>query len=76
MNTFFIIIAVALIIATAVALVRGIIAFLRTTEEELRNSGDGPSPNQLMQNKMMKNRIIFQGLAVLVLAVIVLMAKN
>lgn len=76
MNIILIIIAIGLIIATAVALVRGIIAFLRTTEEELRSTSDGPSPNQLMQNKMMKNRIIFQGLAVLVLAVIVLMAKN
>lgn len=76
MNIFLIILAIGLILATAVALVRGIIAFLRTTEEELRSGGVGPSPNQLMQNKMMKNRIIFQGLAVLVLAVIVLMARN
>jgi uncharacterized membrane protein YjgN (DUF898 family) len=76
MQTFLIIIAIALIIATAVALVRGIIAFLRTTEAELRDTSSGPSPNQLMQNKMMKNRIIFQGLAVLVLALIVMMSKS
>jgi CHASE3 domain sensor protein len=76
MQTFLIIIAVVLMGATLFALVRGIIAFLQTTEAELKSTEDGPSPNQLKQNKAMMNRVVFQGLAILVLAVIMLMARS
>ncbi len=76
MNTVLIIIAVLLMIATLVALVRGIIAFLQTTEADLKSTEVGPSPNQLKQNKAMMNRVIFQGLAILVLAIIMLMARS
>jgi hypothetical protein len=76
MNTILIILAIGLMIAAVVALVRGIIAFLRTTEEDLKRTDDGPSPNQIKQNKMMAQRIMFQGAAVLVLALLLLMARG
>ncbi len=76
MNIFLTIIAVLLMLGAVAALVRGIIAFLKTTEADLNHVGDGPSPNQLKQNKMMMNRIIFQGLAVLVLAVLIMSSRG
>ncbi len=64
---------VVLVIMTVVSLVRGIIAFLHSTEMDLnRDPAAGASANQLLQNKMMFNRIKFQGMAIL--AVIILMA--
>ncbi|MDT0509256.1 HIG1 domain-containing protein [Novosphingobium sp. MMS21-SN21R] len=64
---------VVLVIMTVVSLVRGIIAFLQSTEMDLnRDPAAGASANQLLQNKMMFNRIKFQGMAIL--AVVILMA--
>jgi Hypoxia induced protein conserved region len=76
MQTFLIIVAIGFMLATAVALVRGIIAFLQTTEAELNSPDTGPTVNQLKQNKMMMNRIIFQGLAIVVLIIVMMMARG
>lgn len=72
MTTFLVILIIFAAIATVVALVRGIIAFLRTTEQDLK-SGEGPSASGLKQNKMMMARIGFQALAVLIVAFLLLM---
>lgn len=72
MTTFLVILIIFAAIATVVALVRGIITFLRTTEEDLK-SGQGPSASSLKQNKMMMARIGFQALAVLIVAFLLLM---
>ena len=58
-----------------VSLVRGIIAFLQSTKDDLNTPGTGATPMQLKQNKMMFNRIMFQGLAVLVVAALLLFAR-
>lgn len=56
-------------VMTVVSLVRGIIAFLHSTREDLnRDPAAGATANQLLQNKMMFNRIKFQGLAVVTVA--------
>ncbi len=58
-----------------VSLVRGVIAFLQSTREDLEaGGGNGPSPMQLKQNEMMFNRIKYQALAVIV--VVVLLAAS
>lgn len=59
-----------------VSLVRGVVAFLRASREEIDRGGDdaGPSPNQLRQNQMMFARVKYQGLAVVV--VIILLAAS
>ena len=75
MTIFFTIILILAMIATVVALVRGIIAFLRTTEEDLNSVGDGPSPNQIKQQQAMRNRVLFQGLAVVIVALLLAMAR-
>ncbi len=54
MNTFLVILLVAAMIATLVALIRGIIAFMRVTEAELK--GEGPSTSAVKSNKMMQAR--------------------
>lgn len=71
MQVFLILLLVAAMIATLVALVRGIVTFLKTTEEELKG-GTGPSASALKSNKMMQQRILFQALAVLIAVVLLL----
>ncbi len=73
MNTFIILLIIASAIATVVMLVRGIITFLRTTEEELKSGNAGPSASSLKQNKAMFARIGFQAVAVLLVALLMLM---
>ncbi len=76
MQTFLIIALVILCILVVVSLLRGIVAFLKTTKIDLEN---GTSENliemQTMQNKMMFNRIKYQALAVLVVAIILAVAR-
>lgn len=74
-NTFLILLLVAAMIATVVALVRGVVAFLKTTEADLKNDGTGPSASSVKQNKAMMQRVIFQALAILIV-VIILMASR
>jgi hypothetical protein len=59
-----------------VSLVRGIITFLQASREAIDRgeTEDGPSPNQLRQNQLMFARVKYQGLAVLV--VIILLAAS
>lgn len=75
MNTFLAILLILAMIATVVALVRGIIAFLKTTEAQLKGEVDGQQALE-KQNKMMMNRVIFQGIAVLIIAVLLLMGRG
>lgn len=73
MNTILVILIVLAAIATVVALVRGIISFLKTTEEDLKSGGTGPSAARLKQNKMMMARITFQAVAILLVAILLLL---
>lgn len=73
MNTFLVLLLIAAMIATVVALIRGIVAFLRTTEAELKGEG-GPSASSIKSNKMMQFRIFFQALAVLIVVIIMFAA--
>jgi len=71
MNTFLALVVAGLMIMVVISLVRGIAAFLQSTRVDLeREEGSGPSEMQLRQNKMMFNRILFQGAAVLVVAIL------
>ncbi len=64
-----------LMIMVVVSLVRGIAAFLHSTREDLeRPESSGPSEMQLKQNKMMMQRILFQGAAIAVVALVLLTA--
>lgn len=76
MNTFLVIVLVILMIMVVVSLVRGIVAFLKSTKIDLESGEQRDATEmQLMQNKMMFARIKYQALAVVVLAVIMAIAS-
>ncbi len=56
-------------LATLGALVYGVVNFLKNAGEEVR-TGQGPSAASLKSNKAMQYRIIFQGVAILIVAAI------
>jgi hypothetical protein len=70
MQTFLAILLILAMLATLFALVRGIVAFLRTSHEDL--AAGGLSQSSLKQNKAMRMRIIFQALAILIVILILL----
>lgn len=77
MSTILIPIIILLMIMVVVSLVRGIVAFMQSTKEDLNRdpNATGPSANQLLQNKMMFNRIKYQAAAVVVCAILLAMAR-
>jgi hypothetical protein len=77
MNYILVPLAIVLMVMVVVSLVRGIAAFLNSTKEDLNRDPNavGASPNQLMQNKMMFNRIKYQAAAILVCALLLAMAR-
>ena len=74
MNYILIPLLVVLMVMAAVSLVRGIAAFLQGAKLDLESS-EGAKAMQLKQNKMMFARIKYQGLAVLVVALMLAMAR-
>ena len=74
MNTIFMLLIIAAMIATVVALVRGIIAFLRTSEADLKAGGVNQSG--LRQNRMMRMRIAFQAIAVILVILLLMMGRG
>lgn len=71
MNTFLTIVLVALMVLVLVSLVRGIVAFMKSTKIDLETGqGETATEMQLLQNKMMFARIKYQALAIIVVAVI------
>jgi len=76
MNIFLSLLLIGLMIGAVVWLVRGVIAFLRTSEAELKSGLSGPSASGLKQNKAMMMRIMFQGAAILVIVLILLARRG
>lgn len=76
MNSILIPIIVVLVILVIVSLIRGIVAFMKSTKMDLeRDEGTGASEMQLLQNKMMFNRIKYQAAAVLVVAILLAVSR-
>ena len=68
---------VVLMAMVVYSLVRGIMAFLKSTRTDLeRGDAPGASEMQLLQNRMMFNRIKYQAAAVLVVALLLAVAKS
>ncbi|MDB5702714.1 MAG: twin transrane helix small protein [Sphingomonadales bacterium] len=76
MNTFLVILIALAMAGALVALIRGIIVFLRTTEADLRAGPDGPSVSSQQQNKMMSARVGFQAVAVLLVVLLLLLSRH
>ena len=66
----------ALMGLTAYSLIRGIGAFLKSTRDDLEGDGRGASEMQMLQNKMMFNRIKYQGLAIGAVVILLLFTKG
>ena len=64
------------VIGAVVMLVRGIIAFLKTTEADLKGEGAGPSASGLQQNKMRQGRVAFQAAAIMSVIIMLAMARG
>ena len=72
MMLFLVLLLIAAMIATLVALVRGIVSFLMATKADLE--GTGPSAASLRSNKMMQARIFFQALAIVVIVLLLMLS--
>lgn len=72
-NIFLVIIIALAALGAVVSLVRGVVTFLKTTEEDLRNTAAGPSQSSLKQNRMMMMRVTFQAVAILFVALLLLL---
>ncbi|WP_088311176.1 twin transmembrane helix small protein [Novosphingobium sp. B 225] len=71
MSTILIPVLIIAMIMVVVSLGRGIAAFMQSTREDLeRPDSVGPSEMQLKQNKMMMQRILWQGGAVMLVALL------
>ena len=75
MNTVLVFVIIGLAIMVVVSLVRGIVAFLRTSKDDLATPGGGATPMQLQQNKMMFARIKYQALAIVVVMILLAIAQ-
>ena len=76
MQTFLVILIVILCVLVVVSLVRGIVAFLKSTKVDLETGqGENVSEMQVLQNKMMFNRIKYQALAIVVVAILLAISQ-
>jgi hypothetical protein len=75
MTTFLVIVLVVLMALVVYSLVRGIIAFLQSHRADIDAGSERQRDMQLLQNKMMFNRIKYQALAIVVVAIIMMMAR-
>lgn len=75
MTTFLAIVLAVLMALVVYSLVRGIVAFLQSHKADIDAGGERQRDMQLLQNKMMFNRIKYQALAIVVVAIIMMMAR-
>jgi hypothetical protein len=75
MQTFLVIVLVVLMALVVYSLVRGIVAFLRSHRADIDAGSTRQHDMQLLQNKMMFNRIKYQALAIVVVALIMMMTR-
>lgn len=77
MNYILIPVLVILCVLVVVSLIRGVVAFLKTTKIDLETGeGETATDMQLAQNKAMFARIKYQALAIVVVAIIFVLAQN
>ncbi len=70
MNVFLIMLIVGFAIAAAIALIRGLRAFLRDSELIRQNENVPREAFGVQQNRMMTQRVLFQGIAILMVALL------
>ena len=73
MTTVLVILLVLAMIFVVVSLVRGIVAFLQSYRDDIESGGQHQKEMQLKQNRMMMNRIKFQALAIVIVAILLML---
>jgi hypothetical protein len=73
MKTVLVILLIAAMVLVVVSLVRGVISFLQSYRADIDSGGEHQKEMQLKQNQMMMNRIKYQALAIVVVAVLLMM---
>jgi flagellar basal body-associated protein FliL len=73
MNTILVLLLVAAMIFVVVSLVRGVVAFLQSHRADIDAGGERQKEMQLLQNRMMMNRIKFQALAIVIVAILLML---
>jgi hypothetical protein len=75
MNTILVILLVGAMIFVVVSLVRGVVAFLQSYRAEIDGDAgvERQKEMQLKQNRMMMNRIKFQALAIVIVAILLML---
>jgi hypothetical protein len=72
MNTILVILLILAMVFVVVSLVRGIVAFLQSHKADIEAGGARQKEMQLKQNRMMMNRILFQGAAIAIVALLLI----
>ncbi len=76
MQTILVIAIIILALLVVVSLIRGIVAFLRSTKIDLETGeAENVTEMQLMQNKMMFNRIKYQAIAIVAVALLLAISQ-
>jgi len=70
MNTVLVILLVVAMIFVVVSLVRGIVAFLQSHRADIDAGSERQKDMQLLQNRMMMNRIKFQAIAIVIVGIL------
>lgn len=73
MKTILVILLILAALATVAMLVRGIVIFLKTKDEEVR--GNGPSLSSQRQNKAMMARVGFQAVAIIIAVLLLMLSR-
>ncbi len=76
MNAILIVALILALVGVVVSLVRGIVAFLQSHRDDIEHGGERQKEMQLLQNRMMMNRIKFQALAIVIVIVLLAIAGS
>ncbi len=75
MTTLLVIVIVVLMALVVYSLVRGIVAFLQSHRADIEAGSERQHEMQLLQNRMMFNRIKYQALAIVVVAILLMATR-
>ncbi|MBO9713032.1 HIG1 domain-containing protein [Sphingomonas sp.] len=75
MQIFLVLVFIAAGIAVLATLAMGLVNLTKMSSADLMGTGDAPTERALKSNKLMRQRILFQGIGIGVLALILLAAS-
>jgi hypothetical protein len=76
MTVFFALLVGVLALGALFSLIRGLVAFLKAAEIDLKSPTRGASASSVQQNAMMKKRLAFQAAAIVVVILMAALARG